>query len=233
MRSLFLDVRDVLFPRYCLVCGAMVFEAYEKFMCIQCFSNLPLSIHGMDENNPIYKVFWGRCRIEFAYTLMNYQRNSVYAELFKEIKYRNRIDLAFYLGCLVGKRLQKRVNIEDKEAVALIPVPLAKRKKWIRGYNQAEVIANGISKVTGMEVLAQTLLRRKHKSSQTAKSRLGRWNNIKSVYTCKKITEKYQHIILVDDVVTTGATIEACYHVIKESNGIRISVVSLGFTENH
>lgn len=233
MRSLFLDVRDVLFPRYCLVCGAMIFEAYEKFMCIQCFSNLPLSIHGIDEHNPIHKVFWGRCRIEFAYTLMNYQSHSVYAELFKEIKYRNRSDLAYYLGCLVGKRLQKRLNIEEKKAVVLIPVPLAKRKKWMRGYNQAEVIANGISKVTGTEVLTQTLLRRKHKSSQTVKSRLARWNNIKSVYTCKKITEKYQTVILVDDVVTTGATIEACYHAIKEINEIGVSVVSLGFTENH
>ena len=229
MRTAVSNVIDLLFPRFCLLCGSAVFEEYEKFLCLGCFSDLPLSMYSDPLENPMSKTLWGRCEFIMAQSLLNYQRHSIYADLFKEIKYRGRKDLAFYMGILLGRKMKK--ELKHLDCVVLIPVPLARRKFWMRGYNQAEIIANGIAKSTGISVNRIQLTRSVHRKSQTEKSRVERWLNIQSVYRCSKLPERVQNVILVDDVMTTGATLESCVRALNEENNVGVTILTLGFTQ--
>ena len=220
---------DLVFPRYCLLCGAVVFEEYEKFLCLECFSDLPLNMHSDSVENPMSKTLWGRCEFRMAQSLLNYQSHSRYADMFKEIKYRGRKDLAFYLGSMLGRKMKK--ELKHLDGAVLIPVPLAKRKLWMRGYNQAEIIANGISISTGIPVNRNQLTRSVHRKSQTEKSRIERWLNIESVYKCSKLPRSVNHVILVDDVMTTGATIESCVRALNQENQVGVTILTLGFTQ--
>lgn len=229
MRTAVSNVIDLLIPRFCLLCGSAVFEEYEKFLCLGCFSDLPLSMYSDPLENPMSKTLWGRCEFRMAQSLLNYQRHSIYADLFKEIKYRGRKDLAFYMGILLGRKMKK--ELKHLDCVVLIPVPLARRKFWMRGYNQAEIIANGIAKSTGISVNRIQLTRSVHRKSQTEKSRVERWLNIQSVYRCSKLPERVQNVILVDDVMTTGATLESCVRALNEENNVGVTILTLGFTQ--
>ena len=229
MRTAVSNVIDLLFPRFCLLCGSAVFEEYEKFLCLGCFSDLPLSMHSDPLENPMSKTLWGRCEFRMAQSLLNYQRHSIYADLFKEIKYRGRKDLAFYMGSLLGRKMKH--ELKQLHGSVLMPVPLARRKFWMRGYNQAEIIANGIAKSTGISVNRNQLTRSAHRKSQTEKSRVERWLNIQSVYRCSKLPGRVKNVILVDDVMTTGATIESCVRALNEENNVGITILTLGFTQ--
>lgn len=229
MRTAVSNVIDLLFPRFCLLCGSAVFEEYEKFLCLGCFSDLPLSMHSDPLENPMSKTLWGRCEFIMAQSLLNYQRHSIYADLFKEIKYHGRKDLAFYMGTLLGRKMKK--ELKHLDCVVLIPVPLARRKFWMRGYNQAEIIASGIAKSTGIPVNRNQLTRSVHRKSQTEKSRVERWLNIQSVYSCSKLPGRVKNVILVDDVMTTGATIESCVRALNEENNVGVTILTLGFTQ--
>jgi len=186
-------------------------------------------MHSDPLENPMSKTLWGRCEFIMAQSLLNYQRHSIYADLFKEIKYRGRKDLAFYMGSLLGRKMKH--ELKQFHGSVLMPVPLARRKFWMRGYNQAEIIANGIAKSTGIPINRNQLTRSVHRKSQTEKSRLERWLNIQSVYRCSKLPGRVKNVILVDDVMTTGATIESCVRALNEENNVGITILTLGFTQ--
>lgn len=137
--------------------------------------------------------------------------------------------MAFYMGSLLGGKMKE--ELKQLHGSVLMPVPLARRKFWMRGYNQAEIIANGIAKSTGIPVNRNQLTRSVHRKSQTEKSRVERWLNIQSVYSCSKLPKCVNHVILVDDVMTTGATIESCVRALKEENHVGITILTLGFTQ--
>ena len=101
------DLWDVLFPRYCLVCSKAIFENYEKYLCISCYSELQLFVFSIGSISPVVKTFWGRCEVKYGGSLLMYQSGSLYSRLFKEIKYRDRPDLGVYLGGVYGHRLMK------------------------------------------------------------------------------------------------------------------------------
>ena len=225
------DLWDVLFPRYCLVCGKAIFENYEKYLCISCYSELPLFIFSIGSISPIVKTFWGRCEVKYGGSFLMYQSGSLYSNLFKEIKYRDRPDLGVYLGNVYGHRLKKYHSKELSDIDMLLPVPMTKKKQAKRGYNQAECIALGLQNSTGIEMEKDCLQRVKDRGSQTRKSKFDRWLNAKSVYECGVLAEGIRHVAIIDDVVTTGATIEACIDAIRSKNDVKISVFSLGFTQ--
>ena len=110
MRTAVSNMIDLLFPCFCLLCGSAVFEEYEKFLCLGCLSDLPLSMHSDVLENPMSKILWGRCEFRMAQSLLNYQSHSIYTELFKEIKYRGRKDWAFYMGFLLGRKMKHILN---------------------------------------------------------------------------------------------------------------------------
>jgi ComF family protein len=140
--------------------------------------------------------------------------------------------LGFYLGYLYGTKLKKDFPNLLAQINILMPVPLSKKKKLARGYNQSEMIAKGLSKATGIRMETSFLKRIRSKGSQTKEGRFERWLNVKSVYDCEKFPQEWKHIALVDDVITTGSTIGACMESVIKLNKVDISVLCLGYTNS-
>ena len=190
------------------------------------------------QDNPAEKVFWGRCRVERVYSLFYYTNN--WRKPIHLLKYNGHTPIGKYLGRMLGKK----ISLPDKSAHFdyIIPVPLHWRKLLSRGYNQSEVIACGIKEgLSGREtdiapqILPNLLCRKRFAASQTSKEREQRWRSVKDAYAlnryCRRVPGRGSHILLVDDVLTTGATLEACAAILVEELGCRVSIATLAYVE--
>jgi ComF family protein len=209
-----------------------VFEDYERYFCIPCYSNMPLFPFKIEGNTPVVKAFWGRYMIEKGGAFLIYKSGSTYSQIFKEIKYRDKPDLAFYLGYVYGIKLKREALDLWNDIDLLLPVPLSKSKQRARGYNQADMIADGMSKALGIPVDKSSLMRTRSRGSQTSVRRFERWLNVRSNYVCNGFSSQIQHVAIIDDVLTTGATIGACIESILIENKVKISVFCLGYTHS-
>lgn len=222
-------ILDVVFPRYCLVCEDIIY-GHEKHLCLRCEGGIPFGYYNLGTHNPVEKTFWGRCQVNLAGAYIQYRSNSDYSKIIKKLKYDNGINIANDFGKKYGHWLKTNHQIDD-EFDCLVPVPLHPKKLKKRGYNQSEEIAKGLSESMGIPIDINVLIRDVFAESQTKKNRFSRWENTKSLYKMNCLNESYKHIILVDDVITTGSTIEACVRAIHKHNNIKISVLALGFTQ--
>jgi ComF family protein len=220
-------ILDVMFPRYCLICDQIIY-GQERFMCLICESGIPMGYYQLGSQNPVEKTFWGRCKVESASAYMRYRSDSKYSNLIKNIKYDDGIELAIDLGNLFGNWI-KSDGLTDFDC--LVPVPLHPKKMHRRGYNQSEEIAKGLSKSFGLPIINDLLLRDHFADSQTKKSRFYRWENTQGQYRFGNFNNGLKHLVLVDDVITTGATIESCIREIHKNIDVKISVLALGFTQ--
>jgi ComF family protein len=146
-----------------------------------------------------------------------------------QLKYKNNREIGYFLGELFGLKLMQSSLFEDVDYI--VPVPLHRKKLRKRGYNQSEVIATGIGKTFGKELNTNNLFRKEHTSTQTRKSRFARWENVSGIFDIRNpevFSEK--HILLIDDVITTGSTLEACAASLKKADGIKLSLVALAYT---
>lgn len=216
---------NLLFPRLCLVCGKAI-SKNEKYICVSCLYYLPLTNLQCKRDNIITQMFWGRLQIEYATALFYYNKSNNYSLLLYSLKYSGMKDLAFYLGQILGTTLESSSLFSDIDVI--IPVPLHPKKKKIRGYNQSEWIVYGIVSVFKREVSIDNLYRRTFTNTQTKKSRLERWENVSGKFALRDYNAiKNKHILIVDDVITTGATIEACAEVLLRVEGVKISLATL------
>jgi len=190
---------------------------------------MPKTNFHYDPENKTSQIFWGRVDLEMASSFLFFYKGSKYRTLIHKLKYNNMPEIGVYLGELYGADL---LNIEKlKDACCIVPVPLHPKKKRIRGYNQSEKFAEGLSKVLNIEV--KNILERKvFTQTQTKKTREERWMNVKDVFKvkdCNKIKDK--HLILVDDILTTGATLEACATTLKTCENVKVSVLTIGIAQ--
>jgi len=219
------DIQHMAFPNVCASCNTVVL-ANEKAICSKCLLTLPFSFYYDDENNPLAKSFWGRVNLEFAVAHFIFKKDTIIQHLLHSIKYDNRKDAAVISGILIGKELKNLKAFADVDYI--FPIPLHPAKKIKRGYNQSLYICNGISEITGVETTEKFLVRVKDTSTQTKKKRYERWENMKYGFEIVGADLlKSKHILLVDDVVTTGATIEACSLQLLKIEGIKLSVASI------
>jgi ComF family protein len=224
------DFISLFFPITCPACGYNLFSN-EKVICTKCLYHLPKTNFHMDKDNPVSKVFWGRVNIEFATAMFFYRKGGKVQQLIHQLKYKGHKEIGIILGELYGSELQTTDNF--KEIDLIIPIPLHRKKLIKRGFNQSEVFAKGLSKSMKKEVDTNSVIRTVATSTQTRKSRYKRWENVNEIFEVKnpdKLTGK--HILLVDDVITTGATMEACVQVILQAPGTKVSVASIGFASN-
>ncbi len=231
---------DLCFPRICAVCGVPL-NFHEQHFCLECFADLPLTYFWNMEETPAERVFWGRCPVERVHSLFYYTDN--YRKAVHHIKYGGNIPLGLYLGRMLGERVTQYPNVAQIDYI--VPVPLHWGKKLKRGYNQAEIIAKGIQK--GMqdslpdntsrspEVLPTLLRRKSYTTTQTAKDRISRWQNVKNAFEINSASKvrppEGSHILVCDDVLTTGATLEACASILVEQLGCRVSIATLAYVE--
>lgn len=226
-RLLFLDdLIHLIFPSTCLVCENEL-AATEKNVCSFCDSNLNRSnYHLFSEATPMDKLFWGRVEVKGTYTHLIFDKNKGSQSVLFNLKYKNNPELGVYFGERMGSDMNQMPLF--KKIDAIIPVPLHYKKAFIRGYNQSEVLAKGISEVLAVPVDIKSIIRNKHTETQTKKSRFQRWDNVDSIFEIKSSLKKYKHVVLVDDVITTGSTMEALIQSIqKQYPMLEISVVTL------
>ncbi|MEI6853170.1 MAG: ComF family protein [Bacteroidota bacterium] len=223
--SLLRDFISLFFPRLCAACDAALLS-HEEVLCTLCWHQLPLTgFHKLDDN-AVSRIFWGRVNITHAAALCYFQKGGKVQHLIHLMKYKGRKEIGEYLGKIYGKQLRDVELYRDVDVI--VPVPLHRRKQRKRGFNQSEYIARGLSVSMKLPIDTKSLVRVTHSESQTRKSRLKRWENVKEIFVVKEVkTLQNKHVLLVDDVLTTGATIEACSRELLKIQGVSVSVVAL------
>ena len=230
MRSTLLnDLRELLFPRICPVCRGRLLPD-EQFICTECLVEFPLLKFEKTEDNEMIRTLWGSIPVAHALSIFAYRHQSIYHNLILQIKYRGNAQLAQRLGAWAALQTQDH-KLEEKVDV-IVPVPLSRRKQWERGYNQAYHLALGLSKVYGLPI-RKWLTRSVDRQTQTHMDAKQRMENAKGSYTAKiPISERGKRILLVDDVMTTGATLIACTEaILKVDKTAEISVFTLALSK--
>ncbi len=218
---------DLLLPRTCAACNRTL-NPWEEEICQLCLMQLPISNHHLNPDNPVAQVFWGRVRLEQVSTWFIYIQGSRFQNLLHRLKYEHRPKIGVAMGKKYGYQLLHSGVYQIPDLI--VPVPLHPKRKRSRGYNQSEMIAKGLSQALGIPIQTNILFRTVHTSTQTAKTRADRYLNVSGKF-CVKNPQNMQgkHILLVDDVITTGATIEACAEMLLATNETTVSVIGIAF----
>jgi ComF family protein len=219
------SILHVAFPHVCDGCGSDLLTI-ESRLCIRCLAALPETNFEIHPNNPVEKDFWGRLSLVSGSAHLYFTKESLIQHLMHQLKYRGNKELGLQLGRIMGTalRLSNRFNGIN----ALIPLPLFPSKEKKRGYNQAKVLCDGMAEVLNIPVLANVIIRPQHTETQTKKGRIERWENIEGKFklvNSEAIQNK--HLLLVDDVVTTGATLEACGIELLTAENVNLSIATL------
>ena len=224
------DLLHLVYPNNCLVCEREL-SVSEQHICSFCSQNIsPTNFHLFKDETIMDKLFWGRIKIDRTYAHIFFEKNKVSQDVLFSIKYKDNPDLATHFGKEIGKILLKTAGFITVDAI--IPVPLHPKKKFIRGYNQSDALAKGICETFEKPLDAKSVVRSKHSETQTKKSRFQRWDNVNRIFAVNQSIQQYKHIVIVDDVITTGSTIEAIVNAIRVENpDILISVVTLAIAK--
>lgn len=222
-------LKKLFYPTGCLVCGGTL-SGDERCICRHCLPKLPRTEFHLNPGNPAEQLFYGRCEVERCACFCYYERGGDLRHIIHQFKYHDSPRSAWQLGDLYARELlltgwQKPIDI-------LIPVPLHFLKKNSRGYNQSEWIARGLSNVWQKPIRTDVLRKKRHNTSQTHKSLYERYLNATDSYLLKNEKQLAgKHLLLIDDVLTSGSTLEACVHALKSLPNVKISILTLGFAE--
>lgn len=225
---MFQDLLALFFPESCFACNGALARG-EAFICTACNVKLPYTdfhVYGGTEQNPLQRRFWGKVPVRFAFSYLYFRSKGRVQRLLHQLKYKGAKDLGEHLGQRYGSILQEHQYHEQFDLI--VPVPLHKYKLRKRGYNQSEHFAIGLAAAMDVPVKADLLIRTINTTTQTHKNRLSRWQNVEQVF---KVTEPDQvagkHILIVDDVLTTGATLEACAVALLEAGAAEVSIATI------
>lgn len=227
LKNIFSSTVHLFYPHTCTGCGSDL-VAEDNLLCLKCIHNLPHTNFAALANNQIEKDFWGRITLEAACSQFYFSKEFLIQHLIHQLKYKGDTKIGFYLGEIMGKTLLKSNRFSTIDA--LVPLPLYADKEHKRGYNQATVICNGMSAVMNIPVLNEAVVRKQATETQTRKHRTERWENVKDSFKVAKPGElSSKHVLLVDDVITTGATLEACGNVILQQGDVKLSIATLAY----
>lgn len=215
---------DFIYPRYCAACNNLLLTN-ENELCLSCNYELPQTNLHKQKDNQVEQLFWGKIKIEFASSYLFYTKGNITQEVIQKFKYRGRKNIGYIWGKQYGNEIKEYLDDID----FIIPIPLHEKKLKKRGFNQSEYFGKGLSESAKIPIETQLLTRKIYTETQTKRSRIDRWENVKSIF---EVTDKDKiqgkHILLVDDIVTTGSTIESAVLTLQGEATVKISVLTLG-----
>lgn len=216
---------QLFYPHLCAGCGSDTLPVNSQ-LCVKCIYSLPLSGFEQQAGNPVEKMLTGRIEFEKATAQLYFTKHSALQQIMHEFKYKSNKDLGHQLGLMMGNQLLQSGGFNDVDA--LIPLPLHESKKRKRGYNQADILCNGIAEIMKIPVITDAVVRPDATETQTKKNRTERWENMEGKFTLLNQNQiENKHVLLVDDVITTGATLEACGVELLKATGVRLSIATL------
>lgn len=220
------DFLSLIYPRLCMACGNSLF-LNEDILCTRCLVQLPQTrFHLNPKDNLVVRSFWGRVPVEGGAARYFFRKSAPVQRLLHNLKYNHAPEIGVFVGRIYGRELLESEVFRSVDII--IPIPLHPDKERKRGYNQATMFARGLSQAMGKPLDVTSLYRPVFTETQTRKSRLRRWENVKSVFALRdSVRLGGKHILLVDDVITTGATMEACINKLLEVPGTRVSVAAI------
>lgn len=221
------DINSILLPRVCFGCSAHL-SGGEHLLCTVCRHDLPLTEYNFSEENPVDRTFYGRVRIKKASSFLLFSKYGMVKTLLHHLKYKNQENIGTFLGSWYGGILSKDKGLNAVDFV--VPVPLHPKKLRKRGYNQVDAFAKQLASHLNATFSNQILVKTANTRTQTKKNRIFRWQNAQDLYEMvNSTTLQDKTVLLVDDVITTGATIEACAKALQKANGITIYVATMAF----
>lgn len=224
------SISHMIYPNQCLICDEELTKDTAS-MCSFCSDELQYTQFEIyPEATSLDKLFWGRVQLQSTFSLLFFEKGKSTQKILHALKYKSNPEVGVEFGKLIGRTLKG--NEQYKDLDILIPVPLHPKKEFTRGYNQSEKLADGISLILNVPVDATFLKKHNHTGSQTRRGRFGRWDNVVNNFGIKNLKTEPKHIAIVDDVITTGATLEAIIRSVQEIYpDIRVSIISLALTK--
>ena len=228
LQNLFKDFTNLLYPELCPACDSRLTNS-EKEICIKCEFSLPYTDFHLHRENPVAKQFWGRIPLHTAMALLYFTKESKTQNLMHQLKYKNQPQIGFLLGEMIGERLLAG-GLQNYDYI--VPVPIHEKRLRNRGYNQSEYIANGIAERLKIPVKTKVVIRYKETKTQTKNERIERFQNLENAFmVLQPMAIPGKHILLVDDVITTGATLEACANSLNQHNPTYLSLAAAAFAK--
>lgn len=223
------DIFNVFYPDICLCCNTAL-TTNEHIICLFCRNDLPLTNFCYETNNLVEKTFYGRIPIKKGTALFYFLKKGKTQQLMHRLKYKGNQEIGSFIGDWLGENMLLSNRFNDIDCI--IPVPLHYKKQKKRGYNQVSTFGISLSKTLKIPYYEGVLQRKTATNTQTKLIRLDRWKNVKELFQVEnthKLNNK--HILLIDDIITTGATLEACYLALNKCENIKISIASMAYTK--
>jgi ComF family protein len=219
---------NLFYPSLCYGCHEEEVGT-EEMLCIKCFQELPYTGFEKIPGNSTEKLFWGRMNLQFGVSIFYFVPGNSIQEIIHQIKYKEEKNLGIFMGRLMGQKLSK--IMAHYQIDYCIPMPLHPKKEYKRGYNQASLLCMGIQDVCAVEYHEKVIVRVENTDSQTKKSRIERWNNVETIFSVEE-KEKIigKNILIVDDVITTGASTESCGQILLNHGANSVSIAGMAFT---
>jgi ComF family protein len=218
----------LFYPHNCEGCGSdVIFDS--QLLCARCRHRLPETGFFTRANNPVEKLFYGRAAIQHAGSAYYFTKDSLLQHLLIQLKYKGNKEAGYFLGRMMGLALAQSEHFSTVDV--LVPLPLNHKKEQMRGYNQAALLCEGIHEVWRKPVLPHAVTRTRFTETQTRQNRVSRWQNMEGVFAVNEpALLQHKHILLIDDVITTGATLEACSSSLLAVDGVRVSIGAAAYT---
>ncbi|WP_184550001.1 ComF family protein [Mucilaginibacter sp. FT3.2] len=227
LRGYLADFVSLLFPQLCSACNASL-VANEHILCSDCRYNLPYTNFHTQPDNIVAQQFYGKISVEAAYALYFFNKGGNVQNLMHHFKYRGMHQIGNLLGNIAGRQLKENLIFNSVDYI--IPVPLHKKRLKERGYNQSACFADGLAEKLNATVELDNLIRVVATTTQTHKSRFARFENMQEVFTVDKPQRlEGKHVLLVDDIVTTGSTLEACSIELLKVPGLKLSIATIAY----
>lgn len=228
LSKLFHPLINLFLPHHCAGCSSDIIST-DQVLCLHCMNALPFTYFQMHANNPVEKIFWGRLPIVDAASYLYFNQGSILQHIVHQIKYKGNKELGLFIGRKMAAALQQTIRFKNIDA--LVPLPLYAARERKRGYNQAFILCQGMATVLQLPVLNNVIRRNTFSETQTHKNRIERWQNMQGRFELVQSDAiAGKHILLVDDVITTGATLEACGQQLLTAPGTRLSIMTMAYT---